>query len=188
MPASKSADSKKDGVKTVANNIMLDIETLGTSPGAAIMSIGAVRFAEDVVTDKFMIAIKIPSLIKAGFSIDDDTFLFWLQQDAAAVKQFMGMRVDVDVALDMFAGFVGRDAIMWGNGAGFDNVLLRQAYHMTGRQPPWQWSNDRCYRTIKKRCPSIEVERVGTPHNALDDATTQALHLIKCLKCLTIAV
>jgi inhibitor of KinA sporulation pathway (predicted exonuclease) len=32
--------------------------------------------------------------------------------------------------------------------------------------------------------PSIKLERVGTHHNALDDAKSQALHLMKILEAL----
>jgi hypothetical protein len=167
------------------NNIMLDLETLGTSPGAAILAIGAVRFDDNGVKDKFAVSIKLPSLMDAGFRVDDDTFLFWMGQDPSAAKQFSRIRVDVGDALQMFADFAGRDAIVWGNGAAFDNVLLRTAYEMLGIRTPWKWSNDRCYRTIKNLCPDVALERVGTLHDAVDDATSQANHLLACLKTLT---
>jgi exodeoxyribonuclease VIII len=74
----------------------------------------------------------------------------------------------------------------WGNGAGFDNIILRSAYTACGAIPPWRYYNDRCYRTIKSMCPHVTLERKGTAHNALDDAESQAIHLIRILKCLNL--
>jgi exodeoxyribonuclease VIII len=42
----------------------------------------------------------------------------------------------------------------------------------------WEFWKDRCYRTIKNCYPDVPFDRRGTHHNALDDARSQALHLI----------
>lgn len=73
------------------------------------------------------------------------------------------------------------DAEVWGNGASFDNVILRGAYARNSTPAPWAWWNDRCYRTIKALHREVPMERLGTHHNALDDAISQALHLIRML-------
>ncbi len=67
---------------------------------------------------------------------------------------------------------------MWGNGSDFDNTLLEEAYRATGIKPPWRFTGNRCYRTVKNLFPDVWVDPVGTAHNALDDATYQANHLI----------
>jgi exodeoxyribonuclease VIII len=46
---------------------------------------------------------------------------------------------------------------------------------------PWRHWNDRCYRTVKSLYPDVKLERVGTHHNAVDDAESQARHLIAML-------
>lgn len=46
-----------------------------------------------------------------------------------------------------------------------------------GLEQPWAFWNDRCYRTLKARS-ELKIARTGTHHNALDDAKSQALHLI----------
>lgn len=50
-----------------------------------------------------------------------------------------------------------------------------------GTSAPWAWRNDRCYRTIKALNRGVPMERLGAHHNALDDAISQALHLIAML-------
>ena len=71
---------------------------------------------------------------------------------------------------------------MWGNGAEFDNVILSQAYKNVEKEVPWQYYNNRCYRTVKNLFPHIEMERVGAHHNALDDAKSQAEHLLGIIR------
>jgi exodeoxyribonuclease VIII len=87
--------------------------------------------------------------------------------------------------LNAFTKFIGIENVgqvkLWGNGANFDNVILVNAYRRTGIKAPWQFYNDRCYRTIKSMFKRIEMERSGTHHNALDDAKSQADHLVRIL-------
>jgi len=66
---------------------------------------------------------------------------------------------------------------VWGNGATFDNVILSTAYGLIGQPVPWQFTEDRCYRTLKNLCPQVPMVRTGTHHNALEDCKSQALHL-----------
>ena len=70
---------------------------------------------------------------------------------------------------------------VWGNGATFDNVLLRNSYEKTMIACPWRYRNDRDVRTIVELgkavgcTPRYEIPFEGAEHNALDDA----LHQIK---------
>jgi len=67
---------------------------------------------------------------------------------------------------------------MWGNGASFDNVILSETYLRLGMKAPWPFWKNKCYRTAKGMYPAVEINRSGTHHNALDDARSQAEHLI----------
>ena len=67
---------------------------------------------------------------------------------------------------------------VWGNGASFDNVILANAYEALGRRAPWQFWQDRCFRTVKSMYPKLELARLGTYHNALDDAKWQTEYLL----------
>jgi hypothetical protein len=87
-------------------------------------------------------------------------------------------------ALIHFAEWMRGEVNVWGNGAAFGNVILRSAYAACGLLPPWEFWNDRCYRTLKNLRPDIKLERSGTHHNALDDAITQAEHAVVILSAL----
>jgi exodeoxyribonuclease VIII len=73
---------------------------------------------------------------------------------------------------------------VWGNGSDFDNKLLSTAYEKIGWKHliPWNFRNNRCYRTVKNLYPSVKMKRSGDHHNALDDAKSQANHLLELLK------
>jgi exodeoxyribonuclease VIII len=90
------------------------------------------------------------------------------------------------VALDRFTDFlqpVGFKRVkVWGNGSDFDNAILSCCYGATGREVPWDFWHNRCYRTLKALRPGPKLVREGTYHNALDDAKSQALHAIELLR------
>lgn len=170
-------------------HVMLDLETMGTAPGSAIIAIGAVRFVPNneinpiVEEEKFYRVITLKSAMHHGLTCDPDTILFWMKQGEDARGQFSKVAaMSLMPVLNDFAAYLknmGGAVCLWGNGSDFDNVLLAEAYRRTGIEQPWKFWDNRCYRTIKNMQPSIKLERVGTYHNALDDAESQARHLVK---------
>lgn len=167
------------------NDVMLDLETMGTGPRAAIVAIGAVEFdlAAGVIGERFFRAVTLSSSMRMGGEIDADTVLWWMRQSDAAREQFASGGEDISRALLDFAQWLGArapvdDVRVWGNGAAFDNVVLRSAYQAAYLEPPWRFWNDRCYRTMKADHQDVEVHRVGVHHNARDDAETQARHML----------
>lgn len=159
---------------------MLDIETMGTGSYAAIVSIGAVKFDPTGVVIfhpfNFYQTISLASSMKAGLRVDADTILWWSRQDHAARKELSNeFAVDLDEALLGFAQWYGPDdsVPVWGNGAGFDNVILGNAYKAVGIDQPWSYKADRCFRTLRSLAPEVERPVYGIAHNALDDALAQ---------------
>lgn len=163
--------------------IMLDLETMGTGPTAAIVAIGAVKFNQQGIHDRFYRSVTLVSSAEAGLTIDPDTVMWWLSKSEAARDRLLLDPICLRQALLAFSEWYGEPDLcpMWGNGAPADNVWLRSAYKAVFMAPPWSFWNDRCYRTIKNmpRNLSVEFVRVGTYHNAVDDAESQAVHLIK---------
>jgi hypothetical protein len=166
-------------------DVMIDLETMGTGPDAAIVAIGAVSF--DIGTGqigrKFYAVVDLASSVKSGGQIDADTVLWWLKQSDEARGEFDRIGEGHLNALLRFSEWMqAEDATdklkVWGNGAAFDNAILAGAYKRENLSPPWKFWNDRCYRTVKALHPSVSMERTGTHHNALDDAESQALHLM----------
>lgn len=162
--------------------VMVDLETLSTKPDAAIIAIGAVVFTGD------------PSFFKEGFyrvvrpqvgSIDYKTVAWWAQQTKKARDIFSdSLAVDTRTALEEFTRFmdVWKPVELWGNGATFDNVILRSSYEACGMSAPWSFGQDRCFRTLKNLV-KVHHQHAGIAHNALDDAMSQVYHFEKiCLQ------
>ena len=163
--------------------IMLDLETMGTCPNAAIIAIGAVKFDQDGVHDRFYRTVSLASSVECGLKIDADTVMWWLSQSEAARDRLQIDPVELGEALFELTLWYGEPDTcpVWGNGVAADNVWIRSAFNALGIAPPWSFWNDRCYRTIKNMPANVgvEFERIGVFHNAVDDAESQALHLIK---------
>lgn len=164
------------------NNVMLDLEMLGVEPDGFICAIGAVTFDANGIASIFYDVIKSP---EGNGTIDASTVFWWLRQSGGARSAFE--RDDESCptlirTLGAFSHWVkGTGAqFLWGNGAAEDCVWLHQAYKRNGIEPPLGFRQNMCYRTVKNlhSRPSDEPELTGTAHNALDDATWQALHLI----------
>ena len=166
------------------NDVMLDLETLGTKPDSTIISIGAVQFdlATREIGPTFYQIIDITTWPQ--FNADPATICWWMQQKAEARGIFIqaGTKTAYDV-LVAFSEWVPNSGVrVWGNGAAFDNVILASAYRLMKLPQPWRWYNDRCYRTIKAQYRDVGYEQIGTAHNAVDDAMSQAVHLVNIAK------
>lgn len=168
-------------------NIMVDLETLGKSPDGVIVSIGAVVFDNEGLYDDFYEVVDIGSCGKLGLKFDASTIEWWLGQSDEALDVFKKKGRNIKDVLGRFREFVGKDeAKVWGNGSLFDNCILTTAYKLLGEDTPWGFRGDMCYRTVKNLAPEIKIQRAGVHHNALDDAKSQASHLIEIAKHLNI--
>ena len=169
-------------------NLMVDLETLGTTAGCTILSIGAVFFDRDKgLGDEFYTVVSRASCAEIGLFEDPDTVKWWKGQNADAQKvlKAAGLKKAKGIAnaLSEFDAFIKKDTgvKVWGNGADFDNPILIAAYTKLGRKQGWgNWSG-RCYRTLKNLAPSVKLVRQGVYHNALDDAKSQAEHAVRLM-------
>ncbi|MGY6246244.1 3'-5' exonuclease [Bosea thiooxidans] len=167
-------------------DIMLDLETLSFATDAAIVSIGACTFATDgtISTQRriFRQVVHPDTAQAAGGRIDAQTVVWWMgQSDAARAAWTQVSAVSIRSALEKFAlwcqpDFPEERVRVWGNGVGFDNIILRGAYDRCSVTPPWRHQDDRCYRTLKNLRPDIAYEQIGIAHEAADDAVSQAVH------------
>jgi hypothetical protein len=163
--------------------IMVDLETLSAETNAAILEIGAVVFSRQGVTDNnFYVKVDLESAMQHGH-VSASTIRWWMEQsNEARAEAFSGGGWMLPEALAQFGDWVRSVAYdgnveVWGNGAGFDNAILRHAYRAVHNEDtPWPFRYDRCYRTLKSRHPDVQFVREGTHHNALDDAVSQAKH------------
>lgn len=166
---------------------MIDLETMGNKPGSALVAIGTVKFDSDKAYDGFYEKINLESCQSVGLNMDADTVLWWMRQSPEARNEFnqAGCGMHIAQALDKLNLWINahhKSVHVWGNGADFDQPLLKAAYNACVIKLPWEHYNSRCYRTIKNLFPHVRISHVGTKHNAVSDAHSQAEHLINMLK------
>jgi exodeoxyribonuclease VIII len=166
-------------------DVMLDLETMGNGPNAAIIAIGAVEFdiRAQKIGERFYSVVDLATAVEAGGVMDVSTVLWWMQQSDQARAAFARGGDRVAEALKQFTIWMANRALrddvrVWGNGAAFDNVILASAYRRNGTPQPWRFWNNRCYRTLKAQYPAVKMSRAGAHHNAVDDAESQARHLL----------
>lgn len=161
--------------------VMLDLETMGIRSTSSIASIGAVKFEDYKVVDEFYCTVDLLSCKEVGLNIDASTIAWWKKQSPEALRELRRDNVSIHQALHDFRDWFGPKSMpVWGNGAGFDNVILENAYLAIGEVRPWKYWDDRCYRTLASlfgfaKMPESEE---GVKHNALHDARWQTKQLL----------
>lgn len=165
------------------NRVMIDLETLGTQAGCIVATVGAVRFTPEGLRDTLYLRLDIRPQQASGLHLDADTVLWWLKRgEAARAELTRDVCLAPEDALRHLAEWLGREgkvAEVWGNGADFDCVILAALYRHYRLPAPWKYSAHRCYRTVARMAPGVALERVGTHHDALADAISQAEHLLR---------
>ncbi len=178
---------KRTSTSRMCHHLMIDLETMGKNPDSPIISIGAIFF--DPQTGEMGPEFnKTIDLETAGGVIDRDAIKWWLKQSREAQSAILTDEIPLDDALLQLREFIAENSgelfvQVWGNGANFDNVILRRSYERQGIPCPWRYYNDRDVRTIIELGKSIDfdartpIQFEGIRHNALDDARHQAKYV-----------
>lgn len=164
-------------------NVMIDIETMGTGHNAAVIAIGAVRFdpdTGDIDPDAFYMKIDKYDADKHGV-IDLSTLEWWdRQSEEARIEAFSGAATTY-YAANALSEWLNISDKVWGNGACFDITVLESMFKSVNCLIPWKFWNVRDCRTVEAMAYGLvgkgDIERKGTHHNALDDAIYQASYI-----------
>lgn len=174
------------------NHLMIDMETMGKKPNAPIVSIGAVFFdpQSGSLGAEFYEVVDITSALDNGAMPDGDTILWWLKQSPEARSAICDeSALPIGIALSKLSKFITDNSEkpdylkVWGNGANFDNVILRTAYERAGMKCLWKFWNDTDVRTIVLLGrqlgfdPKRDMPFDGVAHNALADARHQVKYV-----------
>ncbi|HHE2878344.1 TPA: 3'-5' exoribonuclease [Escherichia coli] len=171
-------------------HLMIDLETMGTNTNAPIVVIGAVFFDPQTgeIGPVFYIVISLTDAMNTGAVPDGGTIEWWLKQSSEARAAILTDQVKLKDALSQFREFINeysdeKFVQVWGNGATFDNAILRTSYERLDIPCPWRYHNDRDVRTIVELGKTIDFDArtvipfEGVRHNALDDARHQAKYV-----------
>ena len=169
------------------HHLMIDLETMGKNPDAPIISIGAIFFDPQTgeMGPEFSKTIDLET---AGGVIDRDTIKWWLKQSREAQSAILTDEIPLDDALLQLREFIDENSgeffvQVWGNGATFDNVILRRSYERQGIPCPCRYTNDRDVRTMVALGLVMDFDArttipfEGERHNALNDARYQAKYV-----------
>lgn len=172
----------------ILEDVMIDLETLGTDSNAAILSIGAVFFnpKTGIMGRRYHQRVEFNSAINGG-NVSTDTIKWWISQSAEAGADVVSGTLTLQEVLAEFADWLGTGNVKpWGNGATFDVVILENAFRRQKMHVPWGFWNVRDCRTVEDLATDIDsrenYERRGVHHNALDDAVYQAEYISGMVK------
>ena len=171
----------------MANHIMIDIESLDTSPYCVILTIGAVRFDPrgDGIVEKLELRPTIEDQTEIyNRVINDDTIRWWGTQNPAALEEAMGDygRESLKDCMEKLYKFCWNRQAVWSHGAPFDVVVMETAMRqtLTERPNPIPWP----FYTVRDTRTLFEIAGVSlkdkkyatkTTHKAVEDAEHQAL-------------
>ncbi|MEL2166133.1 exonuclease [Klebsiella pneumoniae] len=174
-------------------HVMVDLETMGKKHNAPIVAIGTVVFdpATGSIGESFYKVVCLESSVNWGAVIDPSTVIWWLKQSSEARSAIVNDdAIPLQDALLQFREFVSdnvaggsKKAQVWGNGASFDNSILRSSYDCIAEDYPWEYWNDRDVRTMVELGqaisfdPKTTIPFEGSRHNALADAIHQARYV-----------
>lgn len=168
--------------------IMIDVETLGLSVDSPIFEIGVVTFSqEDGIIETLHLHLDLMDVMfETGFVAEKGTLEWWRKQ--AYKPNGKRNRLPLKRSLKALTDFMEshKPHEVWANSPAFDLILLKEHYKAIGEKEPWEYRQERDYRTIRRL-----AEELGLPiqkhdaeepsHNARDDALGQSHSLLKTL-------
>lgn len=193
-------------------DIMVDLETLGTDIDSTIIQISAVCFniENGEVRSVFNECVDISKNASYELKITGDTIKWWLTNNHNTLEKILNEGEDSSTnVLRNFSNWLSAmgnpysEVHLWGNGILFDNAMIKHHMETNVIKYPIHYRNDRDLRTVvdmtmdktgmsmdnlKAHCKMKAtdggyVDKVGA-HYALDDCMNQINLLVECRKIL----
>ena len=154
-------------------HLMIDLETLATTPEAAVLTIGACKFDPrgNTIADTFYERIDVDSQDR---DINPSTIEWWSKQDKAIQEDAFGEegRIQMSDAMKKLYTFGFGTTAVWSHGAIFDVVIIENICRKLQQAVTWKFWEVRDTRTLFD-IADLTVNIEGK-HNALADAEAQA--------------
>jgi len=171
----------------MAIDIMLDLETLATTPNAVILSFAATRFnafsldEENDYTLHLNLKLDVDEQIALDRDVDQNTIAWWAQQPELIRSNAFDDKDRTNLAdfiLKLNKFVVNADRI-WAQGPVFDIVILENLYRQIGIPCPWPYYVIRDSRTLIKALGNDIIHERKNAHDALEDCKYQAGYIKK---------
>lgn len=169
-------------------DLMLDIETLATTPSAILLSVGAVPFnieTGDHSPTYFYKEMSVKSNLSHGRELNPDTFKWWINTSEEMLLGHISSKgkISLEEFVDAFSKFLqtqDEDIRIWGNSNRFDLSPLEDIYRKLGKDLPWKFKNERDVRTLVGFDPDVKMEYLKNAkekkeqlHHAIVDCVLQ---------------
>lgn len=188
---------------TTFDAVALDLETLGTDPGDAILSIGMVEFNSTTGQqgEEFFCSFDETEWLKAGYTARESTRAWWADPKQDAARAFLsvdqlGMQRGLTAALEWIKTRELSGGL-WSRGY-MDETMLKLAIRRElGIEDPWHYRAASDARTMLRVIERFDdmgffgegsIPFVGVPHHALDDAKHEAKLVASALQVLRVSL
>lgn len=159
---------------------MIDIETLGTSIGSQIISVGAVKFdpnSNEEPFDDFYYRLDIDDQNGKGLTTESDTLSWWEKQDPEVIMATFSQEGRIhpkEMFMELRKWYAGCAGI-WAHGITFDISLLEYMGRKYNTSAPWNFWEVRDSRTLFGLLKNDPRKNYNfAKHNALEDSRYQA--------------
>jgi len=157
-------------------HLMIDLETLATTPDAAILTIGACTFDPkgNEICTQFYERIDLDTQEALNRHIDSNTIEWWSKQDKQIQEDAFGEggRITLPDAMKKLYTFGLGTTNVWSHGSVFDVVIIENICRQLQQAVTWKFWDVRDTRTLFDLA-DVQVDVAGK-HNALTDAVAQA--------------
>lgn len=175
-------------------DIMTDLETLGTNTNSTVFQFSACSFDIETfqIYDVFNEIVDLSKLKQNQTVIDPDTVAWWLKEDRFLFAKLISDpdAKSLEDVIELFGLWINKqsevsEAVhLWGNGATFDNVMIKYQFNLVGKEYPINFRLERDMRTIVdmasyklgisvKEFQNAFIEKELQKHNAFDDVLYQ---------------
>lgn len=167
------------------DSIMIDLETLATSPNAAVIQVGAVAFdshSGTVSPFPFTADVDLFSAVMLGGEVEAGTAQWWRDRGGLELKDPRPLREVLGDLSKWLAQFKDVKRV-WCQGANFDEPVLAGYYLRAGMPCPWSYRAARDTRTVYDLAEQFgwQKPKGETAHIALRDCLAQVRCLMSAL-------
>ena len=169
-------------------DLMIDIETVGRTPGCAIIQIAAVPFNMNTgaISDNiFRSSINLDHQLESGkgFTYCPNTYKWWMKENPELFKRLSRSSMKYNQVGSEFQSWFNKlnnskNIRVWGNSSRFDLGIIEGWYKKAigyKFEPFWNTWLERDVRTLAMLNPKIKADTkfIGTKHDAIDDCKHQ---------------
>jgi exodeoxyribonuclease VIII len=175
-------------------NVMIDIETLGTTPDTCILQVAAVSWGDGGIDDGISFDLSVTEQVNLGRRVDPRTLSWWMDDKVKPEVRVNVLQrtspIQLQVGMNLLNEYIGLDKelCVWANPPQFDISIIRSVMEQCGVIPTWKHWQERDLRTLRNVCKDVGIiydMKNENHHSAYSDARHQALevtHLMNELK------